>query len=932
MPGGGQGPISVNRNVTVSAALGNESILDFKFKRSAVELCNTCAVRFENITVSNERRGPGPGVDLFLGRPGSRVDYDNANRFRAACPASNESGAVQTATPRSAFFPDPTGTSLWSIVNVTFRSSVYTNQLHLIDQSNDDPHKVQEGRGPVGGIAIRNRNTTRICRSTVDEQCLLERSSDACVNMLMDKMLAQDAAAAAGTAPRSNTAAIAAAAAVAGVVLLAALVATLLLVRRHRRSAAQQQLLPVAADGCKPLGPGSRGAQECESDTATDRLEHMARKQSRRNKALEAPEGKDEGWDLSWTLTTPLVPKDERDAPIELGELLGAGSFGRVFKGRWAGRDVAVKIISHDTASSDAVENEIALMVGFNHPNIVRAFHSVTYIKSRQHNNQQHSISPGLPATAADLDSFSTSGSSSHIRQGSSSSQQAQATPSGAPPALPAVSASPFAAAQEVLPAWPAANSAAAAAAADASCSDQQQHTAAAVAAVEARQSAWGEGVLSTQESSADAYGATCSSSAEAALQDGELQAAGRSASARACRVETWILQEYCDKGTLDSVVTSWEGKEEGDARMLQRLLLLKDVASGLQALHANNVVHGDLNARNVLVSSSSMAECGMVAKLADLGLSRAIKQHKTHRTTNTIGTMSHMPPEMLRYGRMSPAGDIYAFGISMWEMYTGTAAFKKLHYGQFFEYICLRNLRPLMPADAPKDYAILMESCWAADPANRPKAERVVECLRYMIVERQRNLAAAAAAAAEDTSAASAAMAPDTPATGGGMQPMFLKLPSLLRRAAADQASPKKTAAAAASSPAAPSTSSDAVNSTDDAARQLLQSETGSKPGASSPRASASQRLSIGSISSSRALPIPLSVDIYGAYSAQSKPTGLLRAFSAADKGSGREQGPGAAGATDKEVAGEVSGECVQQLKLLLPQNSVVDGVHWFV
>lgn len=69
---------------------------------------------------------------------------------------------------------------------------------------------------------------------------------------------------------------------VAGVVLLAALVATLLLVRRHRRSAAQQQLLPVAADGCKPLGPGSRGAQECESDTATDRLEHMARKQSRR--------------------------------------------------------------------------------------------------------------------------------------------------------------------------------------------------------------------------------------------------------------------------------------------------------------------------------------------------------------------------------------------------------------------------------------------------------------------------------------------------------------------------------------------------------------------------------------------------------------------------------------------------------------------------
>lgn len=198
------------------------------------------------------------------------------------------------------------------------------------------------------------------------------------------------------------------------------------------------------------------------------------------------------------------------------------------------------------------------------------------------------------------------------------------------------------------------------------------------------------------------------------------------------------------------------------------------------------------------------------------------------------------------------------------------------------------------------------------------------------MIVERQRNLAAAAAA--EDTSAASAAVAPETPATGGGIQPMFLKLPSLLRRAAADQASPKKTAAAAASSPAAQSTSADAVNSTDDDARQMLQSEAGSRQAASSPRASANQRLSIGSISSSRALPIPLSVDIYGAYSAQSNPTGLSRAFSAADKGSASEQGAGAAGAADKEVAGEVSGECVQQPKLLLPQNSAVDGVHWFV
>lgn len=74
-------------------------------------------------------------------------------------------------------------------------------------------------------------------------------------------------------------------------------------------------------------------------------------------------------------------------------------------------------------------------------------------------------------------------------------------------------------------------------------------------------------------------------------------------------------------------------------------------------------------NARNVLVCSSSSSKSGMCAKVADLGLSRCLQHHATHRTTNTCGTMSHSPPELLRYGRMSTAVDVYALGImSEWQ------------------------------------------------------------------------------------------------------------------------------------------------------------------------------------------------------------------------------------------------------------------------
>lgn len=50
-------------------------------------------------------------------------------------------------------------------------------------------------------------------------------------------------------------------------------------------------------------------------------------------------------------------------------------------------------------------------------------------------------------------------------------------------------------------------------------------------------------------------------------------------------------------------------------------------------------------NARNVLLSSSGVTNLGVVAKLADLGLSRIVRSHRSHHSTNTVGTMSHVAP-----------------------------------------------------------------------------------------------------------------------------------------------------------------------------------------------------------------------------------------------------------------------------------------------
>ena len=90
---------------------------------------------------------------------------------------------------------------------------------------------------------------------------------------------------------------------------------------------------------------------------------------------------------------------------------------------------------------------------------------------------------------------------------------------------------------------------------------------------------------------------------------------------------------------------------------------LLADVARGLLYLHTRNppVVHRDLSARNVLLTSS------LVAKISDLGNARIVNllPGQLARTlTHVPGTMVYMPPEAFddspRYG---PRLDIFSFG-----------------------------------------------------------------------------------------------------------------------------------------------------------------------------------------------------------------------------------------------------------------------------
>lgn len=66
-------------------------------------------------------------------------------------------------------------------------------------------------------------------------------------------------------------------------------------------------------------------------------------------------------------------------------------------------------------------------------------------------------------------------------------------------------------------------------------------------------------------------------------------------------------------------------------ARLDVLTLLLLDIVSGVEYLHARNVIHGDLKPDNVLLKLDQSCPLGVVAKLTDFGLAVAVDPTVSH-------------------------------------------------------------------------------------------------------------------------------------------------------------------------------------------------------------------------------------------------------------------------------------------------------------
>ncbi|XP_066140981.1 activated Cdc42 kinase-like [Euwallacea fornicatus] len=145
-------------------------------------------------------------------------------------------------------------------------------------------------------------------------------------------------------------------------------------------------------------------------------------------------------------------------------------------------------------------------------------------------------------------------------------------------------------------------------------------------------------------------------------------------------------------------------------------------ICDGMQYLEANRLIHRDLAARNILVFSKNKV------KISDFGLSRALGQGKDYYQTN-FNVNLKLPiawcaPECISYLRFTTASDVWAFGVTLWEMFSyGFQPWAALTGQQILEAIDEPNFQRLEQPDCcPLDHYNLMLDCWRHEPAQRPR------------------------------------------------------------------------------------------------------------------------------------------------------------------------------------------------------------------
>lgn len=200
-----------------------------------------------------------------------------------------------------------------------------------------------------------------------------------------------------------------------------------------------------------------------------------------------------------------------------------------------------------------------------------------------------------------------------------------------------------------------------------------------------------------------------------------------------------FIVTEYLDGGDLHDVIEGYEErlKSKVEPPLNDVLNLAIGIARGMSWLHKSlpPIIHKDLKPKNIMLDSNR------IPKIIDFGLSEEQKT-KELESRKVSGSASWMAPEMLKGENFTEKIDVFAFGIILWQLASGssvvydTSKYDNMSPYQAFQTfisdITEKRMRPTIPSFLHQEPEIvnLIQQCWDPDPLVRPSFSSILKSL----------------------------------------------------------------------------------------------------------------------------------------------------------------------------------------------------------
>lgn len=143
---------------------------------------------------------------------------------------------------------------------------------------------------------------------------------------------------------------------------------------------------------------------------------------------------------------------------------------------------------------------------------------------------------------------------------------------------------------------------------------------------------------------------------------------------------------------------------------------------AGLDYAHRRGIIHRDVKPGNLMIVGGPVGGGEMTVKLTDFGIARAIEQTRITQVGSVVGTAAYLAPEQVRGEEATPATDVYALGVVLYQFLTGRLPYE----GSSLAELAVRqqNERPLPPStyngDVPESLSRAVLRALEGDPGTR--------------------------------------------------------------------------------------------------------------------------------------------------------------------------------------------------------------------